>query len=102
MHFIASLFGAVFTAVGAVITIGSAVLAFGLARQYVRNKLRFVDAVRSPLMPWVVAIGATILMTPVVFVLGIVHLVGFGTALIVGGASGLGTASGVKALKRGE
>jgi hypothetical protein len=29
-------------------------------------------------------------------------LVGFGTALLVGIGTGLGTASGVKALKRGE
>lgn len=102
MHFIASLFGAVFTMVGAVITIGSAVFAFGVARQYVRNRLRFVDAVRNPLTPWIVAIAATVVLTPFVLLLGVVHLAGFGTALVVGGASGLGTASGVKALKRGE
>jgi hypothetical protein len=45
------------------------------------------------------AFGALLIATPVVWLLPIV---GGGTALIFGAATGLGTASGVKALKRGE
>ncbi len=95
MHFFQSLF----TLVGFTVTVAGALFAFGLAREYVRNRLRFVDAVRHPLAPWIVFLGATIVLVPVVALL---PLVGFGTALIVGGSAGVGTASGVKALKRGE
>jgi hypothetical protein len=35
------------------ITVVSGVMAFGFARGFVRRRLRFVDAVRSPLTPFV-------------------------------------------------
>jgi hypothetical protein len=95
VHFIGSLF----SLVGLIVTATAAVFAFGLARQYVRNRLRFVDGVHHPLAPWIAGIGATIIMVPVVAIL---PLVGLGSALIVGSATGLGTASGAKALKRGD
>jgi hypothetical protein len=94
-HFLRSLF----SLVGFVVTIGGALFAFGVAREYVRNRLRYVDAVRHPLAPWIAFFVATVILIPVVAIL---PLVGFGTALIVGGATGVGTASGIKALKRGE
>ena len=94
-HFLGSLF----TLVGFVVTAGAALFVFGLAREYVRNRLRFVDAVRHPLAPWVTAFIATVILLPVVAIL---PLVGAGTAILVGRAAGLGTSSGVKALKRGE
>ena len=95
MHFFHSLF----SLVGILVTGAGTLFAFGLAREYVRNRLRFVDAVRHPLAPWIVFFAATVVLIPVVALL---PLVGLGTALIVGGGAGIGTASGVKALKRGE
>jgi hypothetical protein len=95
MHFFHSLF----SLVGFAVTVAGALFAFGAAREYVRNRLRFVDAVRNPLAPWIVFLAATVVLLPVVALL---PLVGFGTALVVGGGAGVGTASGVKALKRGE
>jgi hypothetical protein len=88
-----------FNLVTLAISVGAGLFAFGLAREYVRQRLRFVDAVRHPLAPWMAAFGALLIATPVVWLL---PLVGGGTALIFGAATGLGTASGVKALKRGE
>ena len=88
-----------FNLIGLAVGIGAGLFAFGLAREYVRQRLRFVDAVRHPLAPWAVAFGAVLVAAPIVWLLPIV---GGGTALIFGAASGLGTASGVKALKRGE
>lgn len=88
-----------FNLIGLAVSIAAALFAFGLARAYVRQRLRFVDAVRHPLAPWAVATGAVLVAAPIVWLLPIV---GGGTALIFGAASGLGTASGVKALKRGE
>jgi hypothetical protein len=92
-------FGSLFTLIGFVVTAGAAIFAFGLAREFVRNRLRFVDSVRHPLAPWITWFGATLILLPVVAIL---PLVGVGTAVLVGGAAGLGTSSGVKALKRGE
>jgi len=94
-HFFAGLF----SLIGLLVTGAGAIFAFGLAREYVRNRLRFVDAVRHPLAPWITWIAATVVLLPVVAIL---PLVGAGTAILVGGAAGLGTSSGVKALKRGE
>lgn len=94
-HFFAGLF----SLVGLVVTVGGAIFAFGLARQYVRNRLRFVDAVRHPLAPWITWFVATVILIPIVAIL---PLVGAGTAILVGAGAGLGTSSGVKALKRGE
>jgi hypothetical protein len=101
-HFLSSLF----SLIGLLVTVAAALVAFGIAREYVRNRLRFVDGVRHPVAPWIVALIATVILTPVVALIHIVpiigSLVGFGTALFVGIGTGLGTASGVKALKRGE
>lgn len=88
-----------FNLIGLVVSVAAGMFAFGLAREYVRQRLRFVDAVRHPLAPWAVALGALLVAAPIVWLLPIV---GGGTALIFGAGSGLGTASGVKALKRGE
>ena len=88
-----------FNLIGLAVSVAAGLFAFGLAREYVRQRLRFVDAVRHPMAPWAVAIGAMLVAAPIVWILPIV---GGGTALIFGAASGLGTASGVKALKRGE
>ena len=95
LHFFAGLF----TVIGMIVTGAGALFAFGLAREYVRNRLRFVDAVRHPLTPWITWLGATVILIPIVAIL---PMVGFGTAVLVGGAAALGTSSGVKALKRGE
>lgn len=93
------MFSSLFNLIGLVVSIAAGMFAFGLAREYVRQRLRFVDAVRNPLAPWAVALGAVLVAAPIVWLLPIV---GGGTALIFGAGSGLGTASGVKALKRGE
>jgi putative exporter of polyketide antibiotics len=94
-HFLAGLF----SIVGLVVTAAGTIFAFGLAREFVRNRLRFVDAVRHPLAPWITWFVATVILIPIVAIL---PLVGAGTAILVGAGAGLGTSSGIKALKRGE
>ena len=94
-HFLAGLF----SIVGLIVTVAGTIFAFGLAREFVRNRLRFVDGVRHPLAPWFTWIGVTVLLVPVVWIL---PLVGTATAVLIGAGAGLGTSSGVKALKRGE
>lgn len=70
---------------------------FAVARDFVVRRLRFVDAVRSPLAPWIAGLGAAIVAWPV----ALLPLVTTTTTTLFGVAAGLGTASGVKALKRG-
>lgn len=85
-----------------VVAIAAGVFAFGLARGFVRRRLRFVDAVRSPLVPLLVGLGALILAMPFTALPLVKYLVTGLAAAMVGLGAGLGTASGVKALKRGE
>jgi hypothetical protein len=92
-------FESIFGLVRVLLMIGVGFFAFGVARGYVRSRLRFVDAVRGPMIPWIVGVGAWIVAVPVAALL---PLITGATALVFGLASGLGTASGVKALQRGE
>ena len=81
-----------------VATIAIGLVGFNLAKSYVRRRLRFVDAVFSPLAPVVAAVIGGLIAWP----LAILPFITSGMAAIFGIGAGLGTASGVKALKRGE
>ena len=93
------MFEAIFGLVRVAIMVAAGLFTFGLAREYVRNRLRFVDAVRQPMAPWIVGFAAWIVAVPIA---GLLPLITGATALVFGAAAGLGTASGVKALRRGE
>ncbi len=80
------------------IALVGAVFAFGFARGFVRRRLRFVDAIRSPLAPVVAAGIAALAAWP----LTLLPLITGFTAAVVGIGAGLGTASGVKALRSGD
>jgi len=84
------------------VTLLGGVLAFGFARGFVRRRLRFVDAARSPLAPLVAAVIAALLVTPLTMLPLVKVLVTGLTAAVVGLGAGLGTRSGVKALQRGD
>lgn len=71
---------------------------FVFARNFVRQRLRFVDGVRSPIAPWIAGIGAALIAWP----MALLPLITTVTTTLFGVAAGLGTASGVKALKRGD
>ncbi len=70
---------------------------FTVARNFVRQRLRYVDAVYSPVAPVVAAVIAGIIAWP----FAALPLITATTAAVFGAGVGLGTASGVKALKRG-
>jgi hypothetical protein len=76
----------------------AAVFAFGFARGFVRRRLRFVDAVKSPLAPVVAGGIAALVAWPLTF---LPLITGFAAAM-VGIGVGMGTASGVKALRSGD
>jgi len=75
------------------------VFAFGFARGFVRRRLRFVDSVRSPVVPVLAAVGGALIVMPFAAVLPLVTGL---TAALVGAGTGLGTRSGIKALERGD
>lgn len=80
------------------IALTAAVFAFGFARGFVRRRLRFVDAIRSPLAPILAGGIAALVAWP----LTILPLITGFTAAVVGIGAGLGTASGIKALRSGD
>ncbi len=76
----------------------SGVLAFGFARGFVRRRLRFVDAARSPLTP-IIAAGVGLLVAAPFTLL---PLITGATVAVVGLGAGLGARSGAVALRRGD
>ncbi len=79
------------------VTVAATAAGFILARNFVRGRLRFVDAVRSPAAPWIAGLGAALVAWPV----AMLPIITTATTTLFGIGAGLGTASGVRALKRG-
>ena len=78
--------------------VAAAVFGFLVARNFVSRRLRFVDAVRSPFAPWIAGIVVALVTWPV----AALPFITIATTNLLGLGAGLGTASGVKALKRGD
>ena len=75
----------------------AAIFGFSAARTFVRNRLRYVDAVNNPLIPLVAGVGAGALG---LFVVGLLPIVGIGTATAFALSVGLGVASGARDIRR--
>ncbi len=80
------------------LSVAAAVGGFVLARRFVRQRLRFVDGIRSPVAPFVAGLVAALIAWPA----ALLPIVTTATAAVFGIGAGLGTASGIKALKRGD
>lgn len=80
-----------------IVTVAAAIGGFIVARNFVRRRLRFVDAVQSPFAPLLAGLAAALVAWPA----AILPLVTTGTAAAFGIGTGLGTRSGAKALRRG-
>ena len=81
-----------------IVTVAAGVAGFVIARNFVRRRLRFVDGVHSPVFPFVAGLLAAVVAWPV----ALLPIVTGVTAAIFGIGAGVGTASGVKALRRGD
>lgn len=66
-------------------------------RRFVRERLRFVDAVRRPVAPLVAGTAGAILAAPVVWALPVI---GAGTAVAFGAGLGLAVRHGARDLRR--
>ncbi len=78
-----------------VITLVAGVLGYVLARNFVRHRLRFVDAVQSPMAPIIAGSAAAALAWPA----AILPFVTLTTAIVFGIGTGVGTASGARAIR---
>ncbi|HZB27843.1 MAG TPA: hypothetical protein VE282_04710 [Gemmatimonadales bacterium] len=77
------------------ITLAAGAIGFILARNFVRRRLRFVDGVHSPLAPLIAGAVAAVIAWPAV----LLPFVTLATAIVFGVGTGLGTASGARALR---
>jgi CHASE2 domain-containing sensor protein len=80
------------------ITLTAGVIGFIMARNFVRRRLRFVDAVHSPLAPLIAGATAALAAWPAV----LLPLITLTTALVFGIGIGLGTASGARTLRNDD
>jgi CHASE2 domain-containing sensor protein len=80
------------------ITLAAGIAGFILARSFVRRRLRFVDAVHSPIAPLLAGCVSALVAWPAV----LLPMVTLSTALVFGIGTGLGTASGARALREGD
>ena len=78
-----------------IITLTAGAIGFILARNFVRRRLRFVDAVHSPFAPLLTGLAAALVASPAI----LLPLVTTGTAIVFGIGAGWGTASGARALR---
>jgi hypothetical protein len=77
------------------IAIAAGAIGFILARNFVRRRLRFVDAVHSPVAPLLAGLVAALVVSPAV----LLPFVTLATAIVFGIGTGLGTASGARAVR---
>jgi hypothetical protein len=80
-----------FGILGLALTAGATFLGYTQSRFFVRSRLRFVDAVQRGGVPVLAGVAAFFVAVPVV---GLLPLVGGGTALLFGTAVGLGVSHG--------
>jgi hypothetical protein len=77
------------------ITIAAGAIGFILARNFVRRRLRFVDAIHSPVAPLLAGLAAALVVSPAV----LLPFVTLTTAIVFGIGTGFGTASGARAVR---
>ena len=80
------------------ITLTAGAIGFILTRNFVRRRLRFVEAVHSPVTPVVAGAVAALIAWPAV----LLPLVTLTTTVVFGIGAALGTASGARSLRNGD
>lgn len=70
---------------------------YASVRRFVRDRLRFVDAVQHPVAPVVAGAVGAVVIAPVAWV---VPVIGGGTALLFGAGLGLGVRHGARDIRR--
>jgi hypothetical protein len=82
---------------GIFITFFITLAGFVLSQRFVENRLRYVDAVQRPYAPLVAGVVAAVVALPIV---GLLPLIGTGTAILFGVSVFAGVASGAREIRR--
>lgn len=87
----------------AIVAVG-ALLGYGTARRFVRDRLRFVDAAHRPAVAVVAGVAGFLVGLPLVSVISILPLVhlGVGAALTLGLSIGMGVSAGSRDVRMGR
>lgn len=80
------------------LTVSAGVVGYLVARNFVRNRLRFVDAIHSPWVP----ISAGILAFLFAWPIALLPFVSLAPAVVFGVGIGLGTATGARHVRRAD
>jgi hypothetical protein len=80
-----------FEVLGLALSAGATFLGYTQTRSFVRNRLRFVDAVQRAGVPIVAGVAAFAVALPAT---GLIPLIGGGTAILFAGAVGMGVSHG--------
>jgi len=80
------------------IAAAAGIILHGTARRFVRNRLRYVDAVQKGIAPWIAG-GAAFLAGAIV--VPFLPFVGIGTAVTAALAVGSGVAAGARDIRNG-
>ncbi len=88
-----------FTIIAFIIAAVAAVFGYSAAKKFVRDRLRFVDGAHKPLTPIIAGIGAFLIAWVMV---GLLPIVGFGTALTFALSVAFGAAAGSREVKSGN
>lgn len=84
--------------IGLAITFGATLAGHVGARRFVRERLRFVDAVQRRRAPWIAGGVALLIAAPIAWALPVVGLT---SAVLFGAAVGTGVAYGARDVRRG-
>jgi hypothetical protein len=87
----------------ALVAVG-ALMGYGTARRFVRDRLRFVDAAHKPAVAVIAGVAAFLVGIPLVGVISILPLVhlGVGAALTLGLSVGMGVSAGSRDVREGR
>lgn len=87
-----------FELIGLIVTGVATVGGYFKTRQFVKRRLRYVDAVQNSAAPVLAGAAAAVVAAPIVALLPII---GAPTAIAIGAGVGLGTRAGVRQIRSG-
>ncbi len=85
---------------GLAVTGAAGLFGYIKSRQFVRNRLRFVDSAQSPKAPWIAGGLALLVVVPLTAIPLVGTFVSGLTAIVFGASVGLGVAAGARDVKR--
>ena len=88
-----------FTMIAFIIATIAAIFGYSAAKKFVRDRLRFVEGAHKPATPFIAGIGAYLVA---MIAVGLLPIVGIGTAITFALSVALGAAAGSREVKSGN